>query len=312
MKKHIDAIIIALAILSIAGGWWAYSRIYYRPSLVQKDIKTVEGAVVDISAGTAEVSIKTPEGKVIDLVLSPDMKVYDMKNAPVVFTALQRGMKLRVTGVFTKNDAMVPDSIAIIGNAAAGALGDFEVLKPELIIRGANLSKVELWAVPAGTGITEKDFIRLGDATLAAEDSAGQTWRFLIPKDPVSATSIFAKGFDGTGIEAGRVQLPFTGEAKVADALWGGEQDGHYTITEKDKGKTLTYGLTTRFTVILDGKKYPKEKLSCAPDGVIGSVSNIPSVALPLYAARFEGVQIGTCTLKDGVFSVTIKIREHD
>ncbi len=81
-----------------------------------------------------------------------------------------------------------------------------------------------------------------------------------------------------------------------------------YEITAADSGKTFTYSVTSRFTVILDGNRYPKRALACLPEGIVGSISNIPSVAPPDYAARFEGTQPGTCHLSDGDFQVTITI----
>jgi hypothetical protein len=81
-----------------------------------------------------------------------------------------------------------------------------------------------------------------------------------------------------------------------------------YEIRAQDSGKTFTYTVTTRFSVILDQNQYPKSDLSCQPQGIIGSISNIPEVQPPLYAARYEAVQSGTCKLKDGSFEVTIHI----
>lgn len=81
-----------------------------------------------------------------------------------------------------------------------------------------------------------------------------------------------------------------------------------YEIRAKDSGKSFTYTVTTRFTVILDQNQYPKSDLKCQPKGVIGSISNIPEVQPPLYAARYGAVQPGTCTLKDGDFEVTIRV----
>ena len=81
-----------------------------------------------------------------------------------------------------------------------------------------------------------------------------------------------------------------------------------YEIRAQDSGKTFTYTVTTRFTVILDQNQYPKSDLSCQPQGIIGSISNIPEVQPPLYAARYEAVQPGTCELKDGSFEVTVHV----
>jgi hypothetical protein len=87
-----------------------------------------------------------------------------------------------------------------------------------------------------------------------------------------------------------------------------GPQARLYEITEKDNGKTFTYAPTTRFSVILDQNKYPQENLTIEPKGLLGAISNIPAVSPPFYVARFEGLQTGTCTIRNGSFVVTIKI----
>ena len=87
-----------------------------------------------------------------------------------------------------------------------------------------------------------------------------------------------------------------------------GPQARLYEITEKDNGKTFTYAPKTRFSVILDQNKYPQENLTIEPKGLLGALSNIPAVSPPFYVARFEGLQTGTCTIRNGSFVVTIKI----
>ncbi|MCL5957746.1 MAG: hypothetical protein M1358_00255 [Chloroflexi bacterium] len=83
-----------------------------------------------------------------------------------------------------------------------------------------------------------------------------------------------------------------------------------YEITEKDSGKTFVYPLTSRFQVILDQQKYPKEsfKVDCNPEGALGGISNIPPVSPPLYVLRYEGVKPGKCTLTDGSFGINVEI----
>ena len=81
-------------------------------------------------------------------------------------------------------------------------------------------------------------------------------------------------------------------------------------IREGDSGRTFLYGMTTRFGVLLDERRNPRGNLHCTPEGIIGSVSNIPAVEPPLYAARFEAVATGTCKLADDNFSVTIVIKD--
>jgi len=83
-----------------------------------------------------------------------------------------------------------------------------------------------------------------------------------------------------------------------------------YDLMESDKGKTFTYTVTTRFTVILDPSRYPRSELTASPDSILGDISNVPAVPRPFYAVRFETVRPGTCILQDRDFRVTIRIVE--
>jgi hypothetical protein len=80
-------------------------------------------------------------------------------------------------------------------------------------------------------------------------------------------------------------------------------------LRDSDSGKTFIYSPTMRFTVFFNERLNPEANLRCSPDGVIGRISNTPPAAPPLYAATFEGVAPGTCTLLDDVFSATIIIQ---
>jgi len=83
-----------------------------------------------------------------------------------------------------------------------------------------------------------------------------------------------------------------------------------YEFTVQDSGKTVTYTATSRFGITLNSQKYPKSNMqvSCSPQGTLGSISNIPSVAPPLYAVRYEGIGPGICTIKDGTFFLIVRI----
>ncbi len=82
-----------------------------------------------------------------------------------------------------------------------------------------------------------------------------------------------------------------------------------YELTDKDNGKTFVYTVTSRFSVVLDAARYPVQAIHCTPDGIIGTITNLPSVAPPLAARRFQGVQPGQCELRNGDWSVMIVIR---
>jgi hypothetical protein len=83
-----------------------------------------------------------------------------------------------------------------------------------------------------------------------------------------------------------------------------------YDFTEQDNGRTFTYTVTSRFEIILNQQRYSKKnvQVSCTPQGTLGSVSNLPSVPPPLYVIRYEGVQPGLCTIKNGTFLLTVRI----
>ncbi len=84
---------------------------------------------------------------------------------------------------------------------------------------------------------------------------------------------------------------------------------GQYTLEESDTGGTFQYSVTSRFDVILDSTIYQPGGVTCSPQGILGPISNIPSVAAPLFAQRFEALAPGTCTLSDGNFSATIQVQ---
>jgi hypothetical protein len=83
-----------------------------------------------------------------------------------------------------------------------------------------------------------------------------------------------------------------------------------YEFTEHDSGRMVIYTVTSRFGMSFNQQKYPKKniRLACTPAGTLGSVSNLPSVMPPLYAVRYEAVQPGLCTIKNGTFLLTVRI----
>lgn len=82
-------------------------------------------------------------------------------------------------------------------------------------------------------------------------------------------------------------------------------------LGEADNGKTFTYTPTSRFSTALDEKKHPLKDLRCEPDNIIGYVSNLSVNGPDNYPIGFEAVSNGTCTLKDGDFSVTIHVSNN-
>lgn len=85
-----------------------------------------------------------------------------------------------------------------------------------------------------------------------------------------------------------------------------------YEITEEDNGKTFFYHVTTRFTIILNQDRYPREdlKVACGVSGGLAELDAPPAAEHPLYSVRYMAVRPGRCTLTNGDFSVTIEIVE--
>lgn len=92
--------------------------------------------------------------------------------------------------------------------------------KPNFLIKGKGLAKVEVWAVPTGTDITESSYIKIGIAELKKVDAKEQVWLIPIPRQPLLLTEIFAKGFDEKGNLVGKVSLPIVGASDIYRELW--------------------------------------------------------------------------------------------
>jgi hypothetical protein len=101
-----------------------------------------------------------------------------------------------------------------------------EVQRPNVVIHGAYLDKVEVWAVPTGTGITPDEYVLIGNAKRKNAEGSNEIWLFPIPScatdTRLTATEIFAKGFDAKGTLIGKKSLRYVGASAVHEALCGG------------------------------------------------------------------------------------------
>jgi len=114
---------------------------------------------------------------------------------------------------------------------ATPALVSFEIAKPDFVVKGSNLSKVEIWAVPTGTGITEADYSLIGTAQRTNEAGDSEVWTLPIPVQQILATNIFARGFDGSGNQVGQISLPYNGASDIYDALYKNQEKSGIIIT---------------------------------------------------------------------------------
>ena len=99
-----------------------------------------------------------------------------------------------------------------------------EVTRPNIVVHGAYLNRVEVWAVPTGTGITASQYVLLGKATRTSFAGIREIWQLRIPPctdTRLQATEIFVQGFDSFGVNIGKKSLPFEGASAVHQALCG-------------------------------------------------------------------------------------------
>jgi hypothetical protein len=93
------------------------------------------------------------------------------------------------------------------------------------MVRGSYLTRVEICAVPSGTGIDPNRCGLLGLAKRITAAGQREKWVLPIPDPPTSSsgllvTEIYAKGYDEFGRVIGRTSLPYGGVSAVADAVW--------------------------------------------------------------------------------------------
>jgi len=106
--------------------------------------------------------------------------------------------------------------------ASHSLLSSVAIKEPNIVVRGAYLHRVEIWAVPSGTGITPDEFVLLGKATRISEPGKNERWIFLIPSctdTRLTATEIFVRACDRSGKPLGKRSLPYVGVSEVYDAL---------------------------------------------------------------------------------------------
>jgi hypothetical protein len=91
------------------------------------------------------------------------------------------------------------------------------------VVTGSGLTRAEVWIVPTGTDIHESDHKLLATLTIEKTDPNNQMWTGKIPADPVSATEVYAVGYNSLGQEVGRIALPYSGVSDIYRALWATE-----------------------------------------------------------------------------------------
>jgi len=184
----------------------------------------------------------------------------------------------------------------------------FSVVRPNLLVTGQNLARVQIWALPENETDSRENYLNFGTSILSSTVNEIQSWLLTIPADPAMATKIFAIAYDNQGLELPKLSLPENNFTDIYNALWGKENISQLELNANDNGKAFSYALTARFTVILDSSAYPPEQLKSRPIGIIGVVTDVPPVEPSLFAATFGGVATGSCELTDKNFDLHLKI----
>jgi hypothetical protein len=96
------------------------------------------------------------------------------------------------------------------------------VKRPIIVVRGSYLGKVEIWAVPTGTGISPEGGL-VGNARRSNAAGQKEIWLFPIACESplIPSTEVFVKAFDVKDNQVGRKSLPYSGASDIAQALCG-------------------------------------------------------------------------------------------
>ncbi|WP_258358536.1 stalk domain-containing protein [Moorella sulfitireducens] len=201
----------------------AWISIYYPAKKIKATGKlvvgNVEGCHFELETGEGRLVLLPEEGSTG---VAKDLEKYAGQVVMVIGTLTNepniymRGAIMRVNSVMPVQSPTPANNNE--ENLVAG-IDSFTIAPPDLVIKGKKLARVEIWAVPTGTGVTEKDYTLLGQATKQVETGGQQVWTFTIPRTTIMATEIFARGYNEQGREAGRISLPVTGVTALNEAL---------------------------------------------------------------------------------------------
>lgn len=166
--------------------------------------------------------------------------------------------------------------------------------KPNFLIKGRGLSKVEVWAIPSGVNIIEKDYVQIGFAELGFSDTKEQKWLIPIPREPMLVSEIFAKGFDVSGNLVGKVSLPIAGASDIYRELWLEAPQQSLFLKVGEMG---TIGeLTVKVVRIVSDSRCPSDVVCIQAGNVVvelevikGSKKGVLTIATDDDGKPFEG-----------------------
>jgi hypothetical protein len=110
-----------------------------------------------------------------------------------------------------------------VASSKQAQLRSLDAQGPKVIIRGSYLGKVEVWAVPTGTGITPDEYTLLGHAKRKTAAGRNEEWRFEVDCGSLLATRVFVTAFNRKGKNIGAKSLHYAGASEISEALCSGQ-----------------------------------------------------------------------------------------
>jgi hypothetical protein len=97
------------------------------------------------------------------------------------------------------------------------------VVRPNIVVYGSYLARVEIWVEPTGTEVGESV---IGEAKRAGRAGGHEKWIFAISQltgypHPIMVVNILAKGYDARGKMVGEKSLGFNNPGELNKELYG-------------------------------------------------------------------------------------------
>lgn len=201
----------------------------------------------------------------------------------------------------------------------------FKFQRPNLVVIGSYLSRVEICGVPSGTEISPDACDPLGNATRRTGAGERERWVLALPPYPVNymVTEVYAKAYDANSRVVGRKSLSVLGVSAISDAFYPPANPNLFSHQSRiglaDSGKRFIFADNNwQFSIVLDEAKYPATEftLDCRPKyGKTQAISQTPKKMQEYYSlpgtAYYTNLP-GTCIIKNGDFAVTIEVLHGD
>lgn len=129
--------------------------------------------------------------------------------------------KVLILGIVAIAMLLVGIAAGIYGQSSATKRIDyFDLERRNFIAESHGLQRMEVWAVPEKT-MTEAQWKSYGLMKRISHWGAWAKWEIPIPSRDPNIMQIMVRGYDASGTEIDRVSLPWIGNQKLMEAVWG-------------------------------------------------------------------------------------------